>query len=385
MPAWPVRVPGARALGGLGRRLHGLFVGGTLCSEAGSSPRSCWGPTAGHTFTDFGDDAYTAGRAHPMIDPTLRLEQLAAVAGRRRTGVLLLDVVLGHGAEPDPAALLAPAVAQVPQPVVVSSSAPPTTRRTATARPRSSPGPAPRSTCPTPAPRAVRSAPREVARDGHAHCRRHRRHRPARRRRRVPGRAGDPRRLAPADGRHRGRPRRGGHRPAARRRQRARAGGDARRPGHAGRRRPGRGAARAGARRVPARGSADRLGPRSRTAARRPDGRRRARGPGRRPRGRRRAVRVRLLGLARALPPPRCRRTDGRGGHPVDVDVGAGGRPHRSAYVLLAQRGPRQGAALRRLRARGARAAALDERGARPAARRPAVRVGRARSTSPAS
>ena len=43
-----------------------------------------------------------------MIDPTLRLEHLARAAADPDTGVLLLDVVLGHGAEPDPAALLAP-------------------------------------------------------------------------------------------------------------------------------------------------------------------------------------------------------------------------------------------------------------------------------------
>src|SRR6185295_1025439 len=73
-----------------------------------------------HTFTDFGDDAYTVGRAHPMIDPTLRLEHLARVADHADTGVLLLDVVLGHGAETDPSTLLAPAIAQVPQPVVVA-------------------------------------------------------------------------------------------------------------------------------------------------------------------------------------------------------------------------------------------------------------------------
>ena len=76
------------------------------------------GPDAGHTFVDFGDDAYTAGRAHPMIDPTLRLEHLARAAADPDTAVILLDVVLGHGAEPDPAALLAPAVAAVDKPVV---------------------------------------------------------------------------------------------------------------------------------------------------------------------------------------------------------------------------------------------------------------------------
>ncbi len=54
-----------------------------------------------------------------MIDPTLRLEHLRQAAADPATGVLLLDVVLGHGAEPDPAALLAPAVAEVERPVVV--------------------------------------------------------------------------------------------------------------------------------------------------------------------------------------------------------------------------------------------------------------------------
>ena len=47
-----------------------------------------------------------------MIDPTLRLEHLARAAADPDTAVLLLDVVLGHGAEPDPAALLAPAMSR---------------------------------------------------------------------------------------------------------------------------------------------------------------------------------------------------------------------------------------------------------------------------------
>jgi FdrA protein len=71
-------------------------------------------------LVDFGDDAYTTGRAHPMIDPSLRLEHLGRVAADRRTRVILVDVVLGHGAEPDPAAALAPALAGVRVPVVVT-------------------------------------------------------------------------------------------------------------------------------------------------------------------------------------------------------------------------------------------------------------------------
>jgi FdrA protein len=115
-PGWPVTGSATRATAG--RLLRGLFVGGTMATEARIVVDRLVGPDAGHTFVDFGDDAYTAGRAHPMIDPTLRLEHLARVAADPETAVLLLDVVLGHGAEPDPAALLAPAVAEIDKPVV---------------------------------------------------------------------------------------------------------------------------------------------------------------------------------------------------------------------------------------------------------------------------
>jgi FdrA protein len=96
--------------------IRGLFVGGTLASEA----ELIAGTGGGNTFVDFGDDEYTAGRAHPMIDPSIRLEHLARAAADPETGVLLLDVVLGHGAEPDPAASLAPALAGVGKPAVVA-------------------------------------------------------------------------------------------------------------------------------------------------------------------------------------------------------------------------------------------------------------------------
>jgi FdrA protein len=64
----------------------------------------------GHTFVDFGDDAMTEGRAHPMIDPGLRNERFRREAADPETGVVLLDVVLGYGAHPDPAGELAPLV-----------------------------------------------------------------------------------------------------------------------------------------------------------------------------------------------------------------------------------------------------------------------------------
>src|SRR5688572_24567380 len=124
VPTWPVADPSqtsrrpadpSQSL----RRVSGLFAGGTLCQEARLIVEQELGPEAG-TFVDFGDDQYTQGRAHPMIDPTLRLEELARAAADPEVGVVLLDVVLGHGAEADPAALLAPALASVPQPVVVT-------------------------------------------------------------------------------------------------------------------------------------------------------------------------------------------------------------------------------------------------------------------------
>ncbi|MEU9843746.1 FdrA family protein [Actinomadura sp. NPDC048032] len=114
VPAWPRWTSPRAAAPVRGRALRGLFAGGTLRDEAEMIARDALGrdlEARGHRFTDFGDDAYTRGRPHPMIDPTLRLEALRAEAADDGCGALLLDVVLGYGAEPDPAAALAPAVA----------------------------------------------------------------------------------------------------------------------------------------------------------------------------------------------------------------------------------------------------------------------------------
>ena len=120
VPEWPV-VSRLSALAPrpTAARISGLFVGGTLCQEARLIVEQELGAEAG-TFIDFGDDQYTQGRAHPMIDPTLRLEELARVAADPEVGVILLDVVLGHGAEADPAALLAPVLESLTQPVVLT-------------------------------------------------------------------------------------------------------------------------------------------------------------------------------------------------------------------------------------------------------------------------
>ena len=110
--------------------IRGLFCGGTLCYEAMAVVADAVGGVAsniplrpewrladsnrseGHTFVDFGDDALTEGRAHPMLDPGLRNERFRREAADPETGVVLLDVVLGYGAHPDPAGELAPLIEQ---------------------------------------------------------------------------------------------------------------------------------------------------------------------------------------------------------------------------------------------------------------------------------
>jgi FdrA protein len=128
VPQWPEWVGEQPvATGGF---LRGLFCGGTLADEAmliasgrlgpirsniPLSPELSVGADAGlgvegHVVIDFGDDALTRGRAHPMIDPSLRLERIAAEAADPSCGALLLDLVLGHASHPDPAGELAEAI-----------------------------------------------------------------------------------------------------------------------------------------------------------------------------------------------------------------------------------------------------------------------------------
>ncbi|HEY4408464.1 MAG TPA: protein FdrA [Acidimicrobiia bacterium] len=107
-----------------GRRLvRGLFSGGTLCYEAlvilsgilgpvySNTPlRKGWGlpaPDGAHVCLDLGEEEFTKGRPHPMIDPEARLEHLRAEGARPDVAVVLLDVVLGHGSHPDPASVFA--------------------------------------------------------------------------------------------------------------------------------------------------------------------------------------------------------------------------------------------------------------------------------------
>ena len=56
-----------------------------------------------HTVIDFGEDEFTQGRLHPMIDPALRNSRIVEEAGDPETAVIMLDLVLGYNAHPDPA------------------------------------------------------------------------------------------------------------------------------------------------------------------------------------------------------------------------------------------------------------------------------------------
>lgn len=106
--------------------VRGLFSGGTLCSEAAAilaerlgtvhtnapagAARRLEGPPAGHACLDLGEEEFTRGRPHPMIDPAARAERLAEEAADPSVGVLLIDVVLGYASHPDPAGVLVPVV-----------------------------------------------------------------------------------------------------------------------------------------------------------------------------------------------------------------------------------------------------------------------------------
>ena len=101
--------------------LRGLFAGGTFCYEAQLILKNLPEPvlsnaplvkankmpdshvSRGHVCVDLGEDEFTQGRLHPMIDPTLRNRRILQEARDPATAVILLDVVLGYGAHPDPA------------------------------------------------------------------------------------------------------------------------------------------------------------------------------------------------------------------------------------------------------------------------------------------
>lgn len=108
--------------------VRALYGGGTLCDEAMTVFRRQRIPirsnipmdpaeslanvekSEGHTFLDLGEDYFTRGRPHPMLEPSLRVPRLLQEAADPETAVILLDVILGHGSHHDPAGIVAEAV-----------------------------------------------------------------------------------------------------------------------------------------------------------------------------------------------------------------------------------------------------------------------------------
>ncbi|HEY9070364.1 MAG TPA: FdrA family protein, partial [Candidatus Ozemobacteraceae bacterium] len=111
-----------------GRYLRGLYSGGTLCDEAQRLLQPVLGelysntPVKGcktlqsvhksekHTIVDLGDDEFTRGRAHPMIDPTLRQERIGIETADPDVGLIAFDVVLGYGSHMDMAGEMVAAI-----------------------------------------------------------------------------------------------------------------------------------------------------------------------------------------------------------------------------------------------------------------------------------
>jgi FdrA protein len=120
--AGDIRAAMARTAGP-GTAVRGFFTGGTLCYEAQVVLSRCLGPVysniplspdlalpappGAHICIDLGEEEYTRGRPHPMIDPSARREIVQEQAGGSDVAVVLLDVVLGYGSHPDPAGEIA--------------------------------------------------------------------------------------------------------------------------------------------------------------------------------------------------------------------------------------------------------------------------------------
>jgi FdrA protein len=110
--------------------LRGLFSGGSLAYEALTILRDYLpvvysnapldkqyrlanaAASQAHTIVDLGEDEFTVGRLHPMMDNTLRIQRLRQEANDPEVAVIFMDVVLGYGAHPNPAGELAPAIAR---------------------------------------------------------------------------------------------------------------------------------------------------------------------------------------------------------------------------------------------------------------------------------
>ena len=118
----------ARRVGPSRRLLRGLFSGGTLAHETLLIFKELMGEaysntplseafaledpnvSRGNCVVDLGDESFTSGRAHPMIDPTLRKLRIGQESKVPDVAAILLDIVLGYGSSPEPGGALQKAI-----------------------------------------------------------------------------------------------------------------------------------------------------------------------------------------------------------------------------------------------------------------------------------
>jgi succinyl-CoA synthetase alpha subunit len=106
-----------------GKTIKAYYSGGTLAGEAAMMMRDAMGIPGeaakkegfmlnqdGNLVIDLGDDVYTQGKPHPMIDPAKRIACMEEAARDASTGVILFDIVMGYGSHENMAAALLPAV-----------------------------------------------------------------------------------------------------------------------------------------------------------------------------------------------------------------------------------------------------------------------------------
>jgi len=108
--------------------VRGLYSGGTLAHETLLVFRELVGEPYSNTplssgfalddpnrskansVVDLGDESFTEGRAHPMIDPTLRRLRITKESKDSAVAAIMLDIVLGYGSAPDPGGALLGAI-----------------------------------------------------------------------------------------------------------------------------------------------------------------------------------------------------------------------------------------------------------------------------------
>lgn len=108
------------------KTIKAYYSGGTLAGEAAMlikdaldlkvPPQKKEGymlNTDGHIVVDLGDDVYTQGKPHPMIDPAKRIECMKQAVDDESTAVVLFDVMLGYGSHADMAGALLPTIAEL--------------------------------------------------------------------------------------------------------------------------------------------------------------------------------------------------------------------------------------------------------------------------------